>query len=412
MSITDEGPYALDLKSQEGRQDAMIRIGEVFTPAAPVSNGDLFAGRIEQMGDILMLAGQTGTHGVVYGERGVGKTSIASVMAALLTGRGRIAARANCDTSDSYRTIWKKVLDGIALSERRQRAGFSEDIEETVVAASAMLPENAGPGDVLNVLARLADIGQPVVFLDEFDRIANRRVRTTFADTIKMLSDQAVPATIIIVGVADTVDELVSEHGSVERALVQIHMPRMSRSELEQIVRKGLSAISMDIESSGLARVTSLSQGLPHYTHLIAQHAATAAVVDGKSLLTRTHVDTAIGRAIERAQRSIVNDYHKATASPQRSTLYAEVLLATALAQGDELGFFAPADVRAPLSALMGRPYAIPSFVRHLHALSSPERGEVLQKRGQKNAWRYRFRNPLLQPYVVMHGLKRRPPCP
>jgi Cdc6-like AAA superfamily ATPase len=384
----------------------MASIMEVFTPAAPVSNVDLFAGRIEQLSEVLNVTDQAGTHGVLYGERGVGKTSLASTMVNILIARGQLAVRASCDSADDYRTVWRKALDNIKWMEHRQATGFGSALKEAVQSAAQLLPKDAGPGDILNVLESLSPLGPPVIFLDEFERIQDVRVRSLFADTIKMLSDHAVDATIVLVGVADTVDELVNEHASVERALVQIQMPRMSRDELEVIVHQGLTAVGMDIETDGLVRLTSLSQGLPHYTHLIAQQAAVAAVRHQRVTVTREDVDTAVGRAIERAQRSIINAYHTAVASPQRTTLYAQVLLATALAQGDELGFFAPADVRAPLSAIMHRGYEIPSFVRHLHALSDDERGAVLQKRGQKNAWRYRFSNPLLQPYVVMHGLK------
>ena len=45
--------------------------------------------------------------------------------------------------------------------------------------------------------------------------------------------------------------------------------------------------------------------------------------------------------------------------SPQRVGA-AEAVLAAALAQGGELGFFAPADVRAPLSAIMPKPRSGP----------------------------------------------------
>jgi len=290
-----------------------------------------------------------------------------------------------------------------AATHRRIR----EEAREAVRVASEYLPaEDSGPGDVLEILETLGGLSPPVIFLDEFDRIADPRARGMFADTIKMLSDQVVPATVVLVGVADTVDELIAEHGSVERALVQIHMPRMSRGELEQIVERGLSNIGMDIHREALARITALSQGLPHYTHLLAQQAAVIAVQAYHTLtITRAHVDAATGKAIDRAQRSIVNAYHEAIASPQKATLYPQVLLATALAQGDELGFFAPGDVRAPLSAIMGKNIEIPSFVRHLHALAEPDRGEVLQKRGPKRRHRFRFSNPLLQPYVIMHGL-------
>jgi hypothetical protein len=167
---------------------------------------------------------------------------------------------------------------------------------------------------------------------------------------------------------------------------------------------RGVKVAGMDVELDALERITSLSQGLPHYTHLLAQQAAQAAIGRGSRLIVADDVEDAVSRAIDRAQRTVVNSYHQATTSP-RTTQYPQVLLASASAQGDELGYFAPTDVRAPLSAIMGRPMEIPQFSRHLHALSEPDRGAVLQKRGPERRFRFRFRNPLLQPFVIMHGL-------
>jgi hypothetical protein len=79
--------------------------------------------------------------------------------------------------------------------------------------------------------------------------------------------------------------------------------------------------------------------------------------------------------------------------------------LACALLQGDELGYFTAGDVREPLKAIMGKAYDIPQFAGHLKDLASPKRGDVLQRTGEKRRRRYRFTNPLLQPYVVMRGL-------
>src|SRR5205807_1377330 len=78
---------------------------------------------------------------------------------------------------------------------------------------------------------------------------------------------------------------------------------------------------------------------------------------------------------------------------------------ACALARCDDLGFFAPADVREPLRRITGKSYQIPAFVRHLTDFCETDRGPVLQKRGASHKYRYRFLNPLLQPYVIMKGL-------
>lgn len=80
-------------------------------------------------------------------------------------------------------------------------------------------------------------------------------------------------------------------------------------------------------------------------------------------------------------------------------------MLACSLAPVDDLGYFAASDVRAPLTAIMKRRYDIPAFARHLNALCQRERGPVLQKKGFARRFRFRFINPLLQPYVLMRGL-------
>ena len=85
--------------------------------------------------------------------------------------------------------------------------------------------------------------------------------------------------------------------------------------------------------------------------------------------------------------------------------MYPHVLLACALAAEDEFGSFAPSDVREPLSRILRKPCKTAAFSRHLERLSSESRGGVLQRYGGAGTARYRFVNPLLQPYVAMRGL-------
>src|SRR2546428_144579 len=83
-----------------------------------------------------------------------------------------------------------------------------------------------------------------IVIIDEFDRLPEK-ARRAFADTIKTLSDHAVPSTVVLVGVADSVEQLVEEHQSVSRALVQIQMPRMTPQEIGTIIDSGLNRLEM-----------------------------------------------------------------------------------------------------------------------------------------------------------------------
>jgi hypothetical protein len=53
----------------------------------------------------------------------------------------------------------------------------------------------------------------------------------------------------------------------------------------------------------------------------------------------------------------------------------------------------------------MGRRYDIASFQGHLTDFCDVNRGIILEKRGVKRKFRYRFRDPLMQPYIVMQGV-------
>jgi hypothetical protein len=226
------------------------------------------------------------------------------------------------------------------------------------------------------------------------------------ADTIKGLSDHSVSATVVIVGVADSVSELIKEHASIGRNLVEIPMPRMSDDELAEIIDKRLPRLGMTISDIAKRRIISYSQGLPHYTHLLSLYAARDAVQKRNKHIDEKSLSASIARCLERAQQSIRDIYHKATASPRPDNLFKEVLAACALADPDELGYFTAAGVIEPMTGIMQKRYEIPSFSSHLKAFCDESRGPILEQRGVKRKFRYRFRDPLLQPYIIMQGIK------
>ena len=271
-----EGSAAEVVIAKSARVELVGQAMGLFSPSGPVTTEELFAGRTTQMQDLINVYAQAGQHAVIYGERGVGKTSLAATMVALLSSRA-IAVRANCDSSDDFASIWRKVLDEIQLVNQIRGPGFTPAVRDAVTRASEMLPsDSVSPNDVRKVLGVVSHSMPVVVFLDEFDRLEDSASATLFADSIKTLSDQLVSATVVMVGVADDVEELISEHRSVERALVQIHMPRMSLEELSEIVNR-VRRINMDVDRDARRQITRLSQGLPDYTHGLSQAAAVAA---------------------------------------------------------------------------------------------------------------------------------------
>jgi Cdc6-like AAA superfamily ATPase len=366
--------------------ERMSRLAEAFRPAAPIDRKGLFSGRVDQIAELFSVVGQPGQHAVVYGERGVGKTSLSAVVAELLRGSGAATVRVICDSSDDFSSIWQKALGEIGLRTSSAGVGFAPETKEGSQPASMLLGSGrVTPYEVVRALEALTPERPLAVFIDEFDRIVDPDDRALFAETIKTLSDRIVRATVILVGVADDIDDLLREHRSIERALVQIRMPRMSREELAEIATKGLESAQMSIQKTAVESVTGLSQGLPHYTHLLTQLAGQAALAARRAKVEGRDMNAAVDRAIDRAGQSIADAYRRATAGrgPQ-------LVLACALADEDEFGFFGPSDLSEASEGL--------------EELAEEEVG-VLQRRQEGGVDRYRFVNPLLQPYVVMRGL-------
>ncbi len=364
------------------------QVAQVFTPGAPIDKYDLLAGRVEVLLDVINAIAPKGQHAVVYGERGVGKTSLTNVLgevlASLQTSTLR-SAHINCNTTDSFRSIWLKVFREL----------------------SAELPSDVRPDpeDVRYHLEALNPSSMALVIIDELDRLEDDEALSLMADTIKTLSDHATPTTLVLVGVADSVTELVGDHLSVERALIQIPMPRMSRQELGQIIDKGLTKLEMAIDSSAKERIARLSEGLPYYTHLLALHATQRAVMDDRDHVHAGDVDTATRIALKKAQQTIQTAYLDATRSPRSDNKFKSVLLACALAPKDPLGYFQAGGVRKPLATITGREHEIASFTRHLGEFLKPHRGPALTQIGESHSHYYRFTNPMLQPYTIINGI-------
>jgi Cdc6-like AAA superfamily ATPase len=397
------------MASDEQRwQDLAIQAGRVFSPSAPIDKRSLFAGRDVQIRAVIDAINQKGQHAIIYGERGVGKTSLANVLASFLGKQAApiLAPRVQCDALDTYPKVWQKVFDKIELTRPVTRFRLAGQVEQETFKATELLPDSdVSPDDVRKALTVLAKSALPIVIIDEFDRLPPDK-RRPFADTVKTLSDHAVSATVVLVGVAENIDHLIEEHQSVERALVQVRMPRMSNDEIERIVNTGLANLGMTIQPDALHRITVLSQGLPHYTHLISLYAARESVDDRSLDITDERVGRAIEKAISGAQESTSNAWHQAIRSPRKDNLFADVLLACALAEKDQQGTFAAQDVRDPIREITGRPYGIASFAQHLNEFCESARGPMLQRTGTKRKYRYRFLNPLMQPFAIMQGFR------
>ncbi len=367
-----------------------VKLSQAFSPATAISRRDLFHGRQAIIRRLIDTASQAGQHAIIYGERGVGKTSMANVLSEFLapfTSEQILSARVNCSRETSYTQIWRSMFREIGTPVNKNPF------------------ENLTIDDVFDAL-RQEDSRKLILIIDEFDRVEDPDIDALFADTIKALSDFDLDTTLVLVGVADDVDDLITEHESVDRCLVQIHLPRMPFEEMMEIVRSGVGSAGMEASDEAVSSICTVSMGLPHYAHALGLASGRAAIDDRRTGVEPRDVDNAMDVLLSESQQSILRQFDLATASPRRENFYFQVLLACSLTLTDDLGYFRAADVREPYSHIMDRDMEIPSYARHLHGLSGAERGDVLERQGRPHQYRFRFSNPLMQPYVLMRGLQ------
>jgi hypothetical protein len=259
----------------------------------------------------------------------------------------------------------------------------------------------AGPDSIRRILQA---VNPPrLIILDEFDRFEDDESLSLMADTLKALSDHAVETRLIVVGVADSIDALIGEHESIQRAIAEVQLGRMEPSELTGIIDDGLAQVNMTITAPARRRIGRLAEGLPQYVHMLTLFAAQRSVMDDRLEVDTDDVRDAINKVARR--HSLLREYQTAVQSPRRDNLFAQVLAACALAEKNRLGYFTPGAVKEPMSRIMGKPYDIANFATHLSAFTSSERGSVLQRVGVERKYVYRFRNPLLQPFALLTAL-------
>lgn len=95
----------------------------------------------------------------------------------------------------------------------RNNMSATIDRTEDILDLEQLSPETVGR--VLHVISSKLPL---LVVIDEFDRIGDFGSTQLFADLIKTISDDLLPCTLVLVGVADDVDGLIAGHRSVERA--------------------------------------------------------------------------------------------------------------------------------------------------------------------------------------------------
>ena len=387
--------------------DKAQSVKQIFSPSSPVDEDQLFAGRKKQRKRIEDVILEKGRHAIIFGERGVGKTSLANIIRKELESKQISAIYVQASPDDKYTSLWKKVLRNIQFSiPHTMGMGINLQEGSREIILSDKYSDKITSDDILRDMQQITSSSSLVIIFDEFDKLMDEDAKKMMAHTIKLFSDSGVNVTMVVVGVASDISTLIGAHESIKRNLEEIEMPRMANDELEEILDIRFKKVDLSIVTSAKDELISLAMGLPEYIHSLGRDSALYAISTQSSEISNEDVRNAVAEFVEKSDESSRSTYEKAVSS-NRESLYEDILLACTKARMDKDWRFQQKDIVEPLKSITGREIPIAGFQTHIAKFCTEERGNILEKTGKPRGYKYRFREPRLQIYTRMRGALR-----
>lgn len=188
-------------------------LNRVLSPSKPISTLERLHGRQHDLDTIEQALFADGRHVFVYGDRGVGKSSLAHTAAYQYQSSDAAPIIVDGSQDDTFKTIIAAIVTKALKRSKTARQTvrraqsftwhglrFGSDIEVTPLDILAQIQSI---GDAAELLTQVAEFHseRPIVVLDEFDTIAAVDERNKFASLLKHLGDQAVNLKFIFTGV-------------------------------------------------------------------------------------------------------------------------------------------------------------------------------------------------------------------
>jgi hypothetical protein len=278
--------------------------------------------------------------------------------------------------------------EGIGVTHRAGIETFEQLLSEGEV----------GVADLIRVLERIHDRHVILVF-DEYDRITSEVTKNKLAELIKNMSDASAPVTILLIGVAENVDELLGRHPSLRRTLLTVPLPLMTEREIEGIIATGERKSGLTFAPDVRNTIVDFAQGLPYHAQLLCLFAARSAVRRRSTRVEGQDLRYAVERAADEAESRVKEAYNLAVAYPD-GAIFKELLFAAACAPSDAFGTFTLADVTPPAAG--------PPLADGLARLTEAERGAVLRRLATPDGPRWQFFNQMMRHYVIVRQAAER----
>ena len=399
------------------------KLNKVLSASQPIQSVEHLYGRASQLDQIEKALFAPGRHIFIYGDRGVGKSSLAATAANQYQSPDSSYIDVGCSPKATLNNIVANIADQAINASRLRRTKTTKSIQAdlrylkaavTAETSATNLHEDINSlTDAVGILKEAASLHSdvPVVVLDEFDRITDPTERCAFADLVKQLGDKKIPLKIIFTGVGKSLDELLGAHDSAIRQFEGIELPKLSWEARWDIVLNATDTFGLAIDREIYIRIAAVCDGYPYYAHFITEKMLWRVFEDPNLVtqITWDHYHAGLRDAIESISAQLKRPYQDAV--NRRTPDYEEVLWATADSEylerfmrqmyGSYEHIMRQRRGRATL------PYE--KFSARIRKLRERGFGEILMN-NPSNAGLYTYREKMLRGFVRMqaeaHGIK------
>ena len=383
------------------------------SPSAPIDRVQALKGRNEQVAQIERAFHSPGRQVFIHGDRGVGKSSLALAVANHLALEGHRPIQIACNRGTAFGLIQTacKFLANQPLVNAASGTKGKVTLALPFVSAEMesgsgrmQVPELVDLNQAVAVFRACVESrqGEAVLIFDEFDALASPTDRETFADFIKQVGDQSIAVKLFFTGIGRSLEELLAAHYSCYRYLATVSLEPLGWDGRLGIIDAAAEALEIAVDPSTRFRIAAISDGFPHYVHLITEKLFWAANddLDPVERTTPAHYLKALSDAVKDIEPFLKELYE--TATQKYSNDYQEILWG--VADHHELKRRS-ADIYQSYLAISRqrdeRPMDRTKFNNRMNYLKAKSHGEILI--GSRQGW-YELREPILRGYIRLRA--------
>jgi Cdc6-like AAA superfamily ATPase len=280
------------------------KLRHAFTPSQPVADRRMFAGREQVLKTVIGSIEDQRLHVVLYGERGIGKTSMLHMLTQAAHEARYIVVYSSCGANSTFDETFRAAATDIPLLFHSGFAPTTAEAERGSSLADLLPNELISPRKFGDLCTKLTGT-RVLIILDEFDRCESGAFRRDVAELIKNLSDRLGRVQLVLAGVAADLTELVEHIPSIRRNIFALRVPKMTDAEVLQIVAYGEREAGITFDTHASAFVVAVASGSPYIASLLCHHSGHVALDQGRGTVLAGDVSTAVGRAVSEFQGRI-----------------------------------------------------------------------------------------------------------